>query len=75
MAPGRRGCRAACTHLTSMVELFRSSPSQFQELLEAAQQHEGWSLQMCPNRAFPLSFRSVSSSSTCFAINWNFFTR
>lgn len=73
---GARGAREAHgTHLTSMEELLRISPSQFQELLDTAQQQGGASLHMGPNRIFPLSLRSLSSSSTCFDRNWNFLTR
>lgn len=63
------------THLTSMAGLCRISPSQFQELLEAEQAQGGLSLQICPNFCFSRSFKSLSSSSTCFDVKWNFLTR
>lgn len=63
------------THLTSMAGLCMTSPSQFQELLEAEQVQEGLSLQIFPNFCFSCSFESLSSSSTCFDVKWNFLTR
>lgn len=62
-------------HLTSTAELLRTSPSQFQELLEAAQLHGGWSLQSCPNRFFPRPSTLLSSSPAVLDTNWNFLTR
>lgn len=62
-------------YLTSMAGLCRISPSQFQELCEDEQLHVGLSVQICPNPCFPFSFRLLSSSSTCFDVNWNFLTR
>lgn len=62
-------------HLTSMAGLCRTSPSQFQELLEAGQAQGALSLQICPSFCFSTSLKSFSSPSTCFDVNWNFLTR
>lgn len=70
-----RQVRARRPHLTSTAELLRTSPSQFQELLEAAQLHGGWSLQSCPNRFFPRPSTLLSSSPAVLDTNWNFLTR
>ena len=74
-AHGAPGPAPTATHLTSMEELLRISPSQFHELLETEQQQDGCSLHICPNRFFPRSLRSLSSSSMWLDVNWNFLTR
>ena len=73
--PGPQSPRATFAHLTSMAGLLRTSPSQFQALLETAQQHGGRSLHSCPNRFFPRPRTLPSSSSAGFGTNWNFLTR
>lgn len=62
-------------YLTSMAELSRVSPSQFQVVLAALQQQDGWSRQKWPKRFFPMSMTLLSLSSESFDVNWKLFTR
>lgn len=62
-------------YLTSIAELSRVSPSQFQVLLTILQQQAGWSLQNWPKRFFPMSMTLLSLSSESFDVNWKHFTR